>query len=255
MNLKDLAKPFPAKDIEWRVGRCGEANGKVWAMVLAYLNARAVMDRLDEVVGPHMWRDRYWTEGKAVMCGLSIRVGDEWIEKVDGAEETDIEAVKGGLSGALKRAAVKWGIGRYLYNLEEGFANVVPQSREANFAKTKEGKAFYWLPPELPDWALPPIPEGTPESKGAKVSPLKAVSDDPGAFVVTIGKKYVGARLDEIGLADVRSYLGWLKEAGNKSGRAPTAEDKKNLDAMAAFVESREKQKAAAEGIPAQQNQ
>lgn len=155
MNLKDLAKPFPEKDIEWRISRSGLSNGKQWATCLAYLDARAIMDRLDDVVGPHNWKDRYWREGNAVMCGLSIRCGDEWVEKVDGSEETDIEAVKGGLSSALKRAAVKWCVGRYLYNLPEGFARIVERGADgARFAKTKEG-TFYWVPPALPAWALP----------------------------------------------------------------------------------------------------
>lgn len=158
--MKDLAKPFDPKDIEWRVGRSGTSNNKPWAMVLAYLNARAVMDRLDEVVGPERWKDRYWSDGKSIMCGLSIKVGDEWVEKIDGSEETEIEAVKGGISGAFKRAAVKWGVGRYLYNLEEGFAQIVDKSCPgASYAKTKEGTVFYWTPPELPGWARPSGPK------------------------------------------------------------------------------------------------
>ena len=92
------------------------------------------------------------------MCGISIRVprengATEWVTKWDGAENTDIEAVKGGLSGAMKRAAVQWNIGRYLYNLEEGWVEV---SDKGQFqGKTKSGKFFRWNPPELPEWALP----------------------------------------------------------------------------------------------------
>lgn len=160
MNFKDLRKPLPAKDIDWRIGRSGVSDGRVWATVLAYLNARSVMDLLDEVCGPGNWKDRYWREGNAVMCGLSIKVGDEWVEKVDAAEETDIEAVKGGVSGAFKRAAVKWGIGRYLYDLTEGRPRIVDKGTDgAKYAKTKEGQIFYWLPPQLPDWALPEKPK------------------------------------------------------------------------------------------------
>jgi hypothetical protein len=166
---ESLEIPFPESDIEWRIARAGKSsNGKIWAMCLAYINSRAVMDRLDEVVGPCRWKDRYWREGDAIMCGLSIKVFDgeeygEWIEKVDGAEATDIEPVKGGLSGALKRAAVKWGIGRYLYKLTEGFADISSDKAEGfEYANTKikvNGKeeyiSFYWRPPTLPKWALP----------------------------------------------------------------------------------------------------
>lgn len=51
----------------------------------------------------------------------------------------------------MKRAAVQWEIGRYLYNLEEGFA-VVSATRPPGFqyAKSKEVGVFYWKAPALP---------------------------------------------------------------------------------------------------------
>lgn len=173
IDLTRLAQPFPARDVEWRVQSCGERNGRVWAKVLAYITNRAIMDRLDSVCGPGGWRNEFreWTAGgqAGVLCGLSIRVGDEWVTKWDGAENTDIEAVKGGLSSAMKRAAVQWGIGRYLYDLEEGWAEVVEKGM--HYAKTKEGKSFQWNPPRLPDWALPrgtpPAVEHDPANNGA----------------------------------------------------------------------------------------
>ena len=78
---------------------------------------------------------------------------DEWVTKWDGAENTDIEAVKGGLSGAMKRAAVQWGIGRYLYKLEESWINA--NENGAYRGKTKDGTPFKWDAPSLPSWALP----------------------------------------------------------------------------------------------------
>ena len=154
MNFADMKAPFPASDIEWRVQQAGEKNGRVWAMCLAYVTARAIQDRLDDVCGPENWKNQFLpgVDG-GVLCGISIRIGDEWITKWDGAENTDIESVKGGLSGATKRAAVQWGIGRYLYHLEEGWANVNENGKYR--AKTKEGKWFKWDPPQLPEWALP----------------------------------------------------------------------------------------------------
>lgn len=163
-KLKQLALPFDQKDVDFRIGQAGNREGKPWAKVLAYIDARAVMDRLDEIVGPGNWKDRYWVQGTGNMCGLSVRVNGEWVEKVDGSEETDIEAFKGGISKALVRAAVKWGIGRYLYNLGDGWANIVAQgTKDARWvaAKTddknpnKNYPSFNWLPPELPAWALP----------------------------------------------------------------------------------------------------
>jgi len=154
-QFKRLAEPFREDEIEWRVQQSGKGSKGIWAKVLAYVSARAIMDRLDEVVGPENWQDEYAPgPGGGVLCRLSLYFGDgNWICKQDVAENSDIEPIKGGVSGAFKRAAVKWGIGRYLYNLEEGWAIVGEHGK--HFAKTKEGENFKWSPPELPAWALP----------------------------------------------------------------------------------------------------
>ncbi|MDH4129836.1 MAG: Rad52/Rad22 family DNA repair protein, partial [Spirochaetota bacterium] len=125
MNLDKLKDPFSPDEIEWRVQQSGVKNGKPWAMVLAYVTSRAVMDRLDEVFGIMGWKDSYIPGADGgVICKLSVWDNEkkEWITKEDGSENTNIDAVKGGISGALKRAAVKFGIGRYLYNIEASFA-------------------------------------------------------------------------------------------------------------------------------------
>ena len=169
MDLSKLKEPFPAEDIEWRLQSCGSNSRGVYAICLAYVTNRAIMNRLDEVVGPENWKNEY-TKGPdgGVLCGLSIRINGEFITKWDGAENTNIEATKGGLSGSMKRAAVQWGIGRYLYYLDEGFATILNEkSSEGNYGKTKEGVKFKWLPPELPAWALPGG-KGKPEPIGYK---------------------------------------------------------------------------------------
>ena len=149
MNLKKLSEPFPAKDIEWRVSHGGVKNGRPWAMVLAYVTNRAIMDRLDEVVGPLDWHNEFkpGPEG-GVLCGITIQGVTKW----DGAENTNVEAIKGGLSSAMKRAAVQWGIGRYLYNLEDNWAIF---NNEGKYSAKIEGKWYKWDPPSLPAWALP----------------------------------------------------------------------------------------------------
>lgn len=153
-DLSRLKEPFPADDVEWRIGRAGKSDSGVWAMCLAYITNRAIMDRLDAVCEPGNWRNEYRdAPAGGVLCGISIRIGEEWVTKWDGAENTDMEAVKGGLSSAMKRAAVQWGIGRYLYNLTEGWAKV--SANGENHGKTKDNVAFRWDPPALPAWALP----------------------------------------------------------------------------------------------------
>ena len=171
----ELSKPFPSSDIEWRVQQSGIAgSGKVWAMVLAYVTNRAIQNRLDEVCGPMGWKNEYQHTDKGVMCGISIWCSErkEWVTKWDGAENTDIEAMKGGLSGSMKRSAVQWGIGRYLYKLESGFADCFDgkQGKHRGQAKPKGGGRpvyFSWNPPRLPEWALPEEEKNQNQSQAA----------------------------------------------------------------------------------------
>lgn len=114
--LNQLRAHFDAKAVSWRAGSTTQDKSKCRA--LAYVDARDVMNRLDSVFGPAGWTDSYIETAKGVMlCTLSLRIGGEWISKTDGAGETDVEGEKGKISDAFKRAAVKWGIGRYLYDL------------------------------------------------------------------------------------------------------------------------------------------
>jgi hypothetical protein len=155
-NLEQLREPFPDDAVEWRIQRAGRGRRSetIYARVLAYITARAIQCRLDEVCGPGGWQNRFeMGPAGGVLCGIAIRVGDEWITKWDGAETSDIEPVKGALSGAFKRAAVLWGIGRYLYGLGEQWAEVHERGRFR--ATTKEGEPFRWDPPARPPWALP----------------------------------------------------------------------------------------------------
>jgi hypothetical protein len=108
-----LSAPFDPSLVSFRVGSTNRDKTK--GMALAYLDARDIMERLDRTVGQANWSDRYKQAGSSIICELSIRVDGEWIVKSDGSGESDIEGSKGAISGALKRAAVKFGIGRYLY--------------------------------------------------------------------------------------------------------------------------------------------
>jgi hypothetical protein len=118
-----LSAPFAPEQIEWRVGSTNKDKTK--GMALAYIDARTVMDRLDTVCGAVGWQCSY-TPGVngSIICNIGIKFEDprlvsanEWVWKADGAGATDFEGEKGALSDAFKRAAVRWGVGRYLYEI------------------------------------------------------------------------------------------------------------------------------------------
>jgi hypothetical protein len=136
-----LKAPFPPDAVSWRAQSLYGSK----ALALAYIDARDVMRRLDDVCGPENWQDSYAeTPRGRVICTISIRVGKDWIAKSDGAGDTAVEGEKGGVSDAFKRAAVKWGIGRYLYDTPTVWAPC--EVREQN------GKNVWkaWAPEALP---------------------------------------------------------------------------------------------------------
>lgn len=149
-----LSDPFPEADIEWRIQSSGIKAGTPWGKVLAYVTNRAIMERLDEVATPMHWRNEFKEAPMGgILCGISLRNPDaDWVTKWDGADHTQIEAVKGGLSGAMKRAAVQWGIGRYLYHLDTGWADFTPSGK---YSAKIDGTWYRWNPPAMPAWALP----------------------------------------------------------------------------------------------------
>ncbi len=148
IDFKALSAPFHPSAISWRIGSTTQDKSK--GMALAYLDARAVMDRLDEVCGSTGWQCRYPHAGQKTVCEIGIFVGvdvanpntvpaAEWVWKADGAGDSDIEAEKGALSDAFKRAGVRWGIGRYLYDLESPWVELEAKGR-SHVIKTSEKK-------------------------------------------------------------------------------------------------------------------
>jgi hypothetical protein len=139
-----LTAPFPADAVHWKpLTVKGER-----ALACAYLDARAVLQRLDTVFGVGGWKDAYQiVAGGSVVCTLSVRVDGEWVEKTDvgspSEQPDDGDKLKAAFSDALKRAAIKLGIGRYLYRLPSQWVDYDPQRRQ--FAR----------PPQLPAWAMP----------------------------------------------------------------------------------------------------
>lgn len=117
-RLRLLHEKFDADSVHWRAQTVVKRDSGCAALALAYLDARDVMDRLDQVCTPMFWQSEHFDGGNGKLgCKIGIFIEDQWVWKSDGAGDTDVEAEKGAFSSALKRAAVSWGIGRYLYDL------------------------------------------------------------------------------------------------------------------------------------------
>ena len=257
MELKQLAAPFPQSDVEFRISSSGmsQKSGSPYCKVLAYLTARAVQTRLDDVCGAENWR----TESPRIIdlhingeitsafaLGLSIRVNDEWITKYDVCELSDYQPVKGGYSGAMKRVAASgWAIGRYLYGLPETWAEVSfskppIQSSKWHYARLPPehgSREIWWQSPSLPAWALPGETAAHPHADNAPS--LDQGDDRPTKSEVTALKNSWKAKFaesvqnrDELrdgfaqfvlaaaGKFDTDDYRSWTRDAINDCGCA-----------------------------------
>ena len=128
--LEALGAPFPDDEIDFLPR--GNWEGK--ARALAYIDARTVMRRLDAVVGPAHWSfdfDPLSADGKMVRGKLTV-LGVTKCDAGEGASEDEV--LKSAVSDALKRCAVHFGIGRYLYYLPSVWAPY--DQRKRQFSET-----------------------------------------------------------------------------------------------------------------------
>ena len=122
--LEKLKEKFADEDLEFRVA-------------LAYVQARAIQTRLDEVVGVDKWKVSYREVTGGFICTLSIFINGKWISKEDGSNTTEFESIKGGISSAFKRVASSgFGIGRYLYKSRNNWYPIKQQGNGYVFSVT-----------------------------------------------------------------------------------------------------------------------
>lgn len=143
--FRALAAPFDPREVRFKPA---VVSGRR-ALALAYVDARAVQDRLDRVLGVTGWQDDYETLASGVvLCRLKVFLGGRWLVKSDvgapGDQSNAGDPHLAAFSHALKRAAVKYGIGRYLYRLSPQWVDYDPE------------KGQFLKQPQLPPWALPP---------------------------------------------------------------------------------------------------
>ena len=138
--LEALKQPFPERWVQWKVQTTN--RDKTRGLVVAYVDARMLMARLDEVVGPAGWSDEY------TVLAQPGEHGEEWVVSckltIGGITKQDVGSglgIKAAFTDAFKRVCVKFGLGRYLYFLPSVWVDL---DERGNFE-----------PPALPAWARP----------------------------------------------------------------------------------------------------
>ena len=217
-RMRLLAAPFPTSVVGWKAQVVkGER-----ALCVPYIDARDVMDRLDAVVGPTNWQDTYtFHPDGTVLCRLALRLDGEWIAKEDLGGESEQpdpgDKAKAAVSDALKRAAVKWSIGRYLYRLDPVWCDYDPRTKQIREAPrlpvaAKANGHEAPTPPASAPEKTPPLPPKDGAELDARLSAYDLKVSEAGLcergavveHVVTLGVK--NGQSAEL----VRWSAGWL---------------------------------------------
>lgn len=192
--VEKLRAPFKPEDISWKPQTMDYKNKT--ALAVAYADPRAYADRLNEVFGVGGWVDTYsfiatpfnklikgkkaWGDapatedkqipGNKVLCVATVKVPEFEVEisSTGDSDAADENAATSAEAQAFKRAVMKMGLGRYLYELPKVTA------------RYDKGQ---WIdgPPQLPDWALPPVvckqctKPVTSVTHGDKIFPIAAL--------------------------------------------------------------------------------
>jgi hypothetical protein len=155
-----LAAPFPPENLGWKAQ---VVNGNR-CLAVAFIDARDVMQRLNDVLGIDGWEDAFdvLLDGN-VQFRLRARIVNNWVTKSDVGAQSDQpdlgDRLKSAVSDGLKRAAVKLGVAAYLYSLPTQWMDWDPQKKQIIGT------------PRLPAWAMPKArPEGSqgPRGRGAE---------------------------------------------------------------------------------------
>ncbi|WP_337176483.1 Rad52/Rad22 family DNA repair protein [Paludisphaera sp.] len=204
-----LAAPFQADEVRTR-----NQSGRE----LQYVTARTVMNRLDEVLGPENWWDEYTPMANAVICKLTVRLPDgSTVTKSDAggftttADSSDYE--KTGFSDAFKRAAVKFGVARYLYG--DGVPNSIREALTRERRERREQQALAAAAvAEAGVEAETPHPQIQAQAQPRPSRPAAESNGAPGA-VPKSGKAlfaWIKERDEKLGVDLLKTLTDWGKE-------------------------------------------
>lgn len=187
-----LQRPFPVDVVSFKP-QVVKGNR---ALAVAFIDARDVQNRLDEVFGPEGWQDEYEVlPNGSVICRLSARLDEGWVTKSDvgsPSDQPDVgDKLKAAFSDSLKRAGIKWGIGRYLYSLGMQWRDFDPVKKQ------------FTDKPQMPAFAIP--------TKNTLVTNATTVNVDAPRAVAAAAVKELPPQV-KLSAQDVEIIEGWKKD-------------------------------------------
>jgi hypothetical protein len=131
-----LRRPFSAEAVKFKVQATYPKADPKGAIIVAYIDARLAVERLNLIV-PHLWHDDYQAiSDRMLLCKLTV----------DGITRSDVGeggSSKAGFSDALKRAAVKFGVGVSLYAIPQTHLSV--DRGEVQRVRGRDGESLAML--------------------------------------------------------------------------------------------------------------
>lgn len=146
------------------------------ATIVSYCDSRQIQDRFDEVCGQANWKNEFQVIGDNLFCGISVKCKDEdgnveWVTKWDVGTESNMEAEKGNASSAIKRSAVLWQVGRFLYSLGIITLKAVTHTNSKDYPATDEGNIL-WTVEEVTEYCKKVVESGELDRTKKGIKPL-----------------------------------------------------------------------------------
>lgn len=249
---RKLREPFKPEDVDFRIdSNPNEQTGK--ARVVAYADARAVQDRLDAVVGPGGWA---FTWEPITVKGEEVAVARgtltiHGIAKSDAGSASNSEPSLGAVSHCFKRAAVHWGIGRYLYNVPAMWvtAEKAGRSWRLNEVTLRELRAKLPRPGQTAQAAqtqrtrVEVVADEQAQDAAATSQPGAATATaQPWAYLRDVAFRGRCKALGYLSVAQVEELVTWA------CGGAGQSVEKATVEARLATLEAKAKAAAASDG-------
>jgi hypothetical protein len=95
-----LAAPFDPSEVKFKPAAVSGNR----TLALAYVDARAIQERLDEVCGVAGWQDSYRVlPDGVVVCHLRLKIGEDWIINVGASSGSPTSPSKKGVPDRCRR--------------------------------------------------------------------------------------------------------------------------------------------------------